>query len=113
VTSNSRIPADRCTAKTPEITARLHATTFRDLSDDAYICRHDGVVVEPVDGSIEEENSGSRSPSSSTGKEKSVETLPVQMTQGNPTLPGPSSYYRSHTANISRAYRVVGAHHLS
>ena len=63
------------------------------------------MVFESVDESREEEHSGSqgRSPSSSRSKENSVETLPVQMTQGNPTLVGPSSYYRSHTANISRA----------
>lgn len=65
--------------------------------------RHHGIVIEPIEGAKEDDDSRSRSgtPSSLKGKEKAT-SLPVQTYQGAPTSSGPSSYYRSHTATTTR-----------
>ncbi|CAA7264892.1 unnamed protein product [Cyclocybe aegerita] len=64
--------------------------------------RHDGVIIEPVE-QTGDENADTRSRSgtpSSKGKERAT-NIPVQTHQGTPIPTGPSSYYRSHTATIS------------
>ncbi|PPR05600.1 hypothetical protein CVT26_009121 [Gymnopilus dilepis] len=66
--------------------------------------RHNGIVIEPVLANPGDENVDGRSRSgtpSSKGKEKEVDNVPVQTHQGAATHAGPSSYYRSHTLNIS------------
>ncbi|KAF8167288.1 hypothetical protein B0H34DRAFT_792030 [Crassisporium funariophilum] len=64
--------------------------------------RHNGIVIEPIESTNEgDENSRSRSGTpSSKGKEKAV-NIPVQTHQGMPTVTGPSTYYRQHTATTT------------
>lgn len=97
------VDLDRCTQKAPEIeVCRLYHLLWLHLT--IFLFRHDGVVITtPEPGKDEDENGRSRSgtPFSSKGKEKET-NIPVQTHQGAPTHSGPSSYYRSHTAIMTR-----------
>ena len=68
--------------------------------------RHNGVIIEAETATEGDENSSSRS-RSGTPLSKNNENpngVPVQAHQGVPTVTGPSSYYRQHTALINRKF---------